>query len=59
MAEIRAYLFTDSEGPNVKYIDSEYRAKLEAYLSLLKSYYSTISDGTTNLQVDNLKYKLF
>src|SRR5699024_3494361 len=56
MAIIQAFLFTNSEGPDVSYIESDSRAKLEAYLTLLENSYMAIRKGT-KAEFIKLEYK--
>src|SRR5699024_3004573 len=56
MVMIQAFLFTDSGGPDVNYIDSDSRAKLEAYLTFLENSYLAIREGT-KAEVTILEYK--
>src|SRR5699024_12786675 len=50
---------SDREGPDVNYIDSNSRAKLEAYLTLLENYFMQIGNGyKANVEIDRKSTRL-
>lgn len=56
MAIVQAYLYLGDKIPSETHLDNETRAKLGAYLVLLKNYHSAM-EGDTVIIVDKLKYE--
>jgi len=58
IAMVEAFLFTDRDGFDIGYVDTDSRQKLEAYLTMLKDYHSAIvSDDIYQLHAHTLEYQ--
>src|SRR5690625_2866839 len=58
IAMVETFLFTDRDGFDIGYVDTDSRQKLEAYLTMLKDYHSAIvSDDIYQLHAHTLEYQ--
>lgn len=58
IALIEAFLYTDTNGFDIGYVDTESRQKLEVYLAMLKDYHSAIvSEDIYELYAHTLEYQ--
>jgi len=57
MEMVQAYLYLGTKRPNGTDVDGSTRAKMEAYLMMLKDYHSSIVDRDEVIMVGQLEYK--
>lgn len=57
MEMVQAYLYLGTKSPNGTEVDGDTRAKMEAYLMMLKDYHSSIAGRDEVIMVGQLDYK--